>query len=85
MIEEREIILINVINWNHQHVIFILTNLKLCLSSWHNLTILVNNFFLSILGIKIEKYIKMRIKPTPLIIAKTIGIMFVLSVLHNYH
>jgi len=33
MIAERETILINVINWNHQYVIFILTNLKLYLSN----------------------------------------------------
>jgi len=56
MIEERETILINVINWNCQHVTLILTSLKLWLSSWQNLPILVNNFFLPILGIKIEKY-----------------------------
>jgi len=31
MIAERKMILINVINSNHQHVTFILTSLKLCL------------------------------------------------------
>jgi len=63
MMEERETILINVINWNHQHVIFIFTSLKLCLSSWQNLPILVNKFFLPIMGIKIKKYTKMGKKP----------------------
>jgi len=42
--------------------LFILISLKLCLSSWQNLLILVNNFFLPILGIKIEKYTKMKKK-----------------------
>jgi len=42
MIAKREMILINLINWNRQHVTLILTNLKLCLFTWQNLPILVN-------------------------------------------
>jgi len=60
--EKKETILINVINWNSYNVTFILIGLKLYLSSWQNLPILVNKSFLPIMWIKIEKYIKIEKK-----------------------